>query len=114
MKTNLTEETSAMSKTIPSTVTIHFTDGTTQRFAFEAPEIEPAVIADRMEKFLARNQIVVQLPNRLLIIPIQSIKSMEVALDPAYPLRPFKFAISNARPIESSGSELEYSHGLHK
>jgi hypothetical protein len=113
MKTNLIEE-SSMSKTIPSTVTIHYMDGTTQRFAFEAPEIEPAVIADRMEKFLVRNQIVVQLSNRLLIIPIQSIKSMEFALDPAHPSRPFKFAISHARLIDSPGSELEYSHGLHK
>ena len=71
MKFNDTAGTSNMNKTIPSTVTIHFIDGMTQCFEFEAPEIDPMTFASKLEKVLARNQIHIQLVDRVLVIPIQ-------------------------------------------
>jgi hypothetical protein len=41
MQSNMQENHLTMHKTVPATVTIHFIDGTTQCFGFEAPEIDP-------------------------------------------------------------------------
>src|SRR5882724_1741654 len=99
MKFNDTAGTSNMNKTIPSTVTIHFIDGMTQCFEFEAPEIDPMTFASKLEKVLARNQIHIQLVDRVLVIPIQSIKCLEFT---PLPSKLPEFVIRNARPISAS------------
>ena len=45
MQSNMQENHLTMHKTVPATVTIHFIDGTTQCFGFEAPEIDPLTSA---------------------------------------------------------------------
>jgi|SRR6266436_2998620 len=102
MKFNDTAGTLNMNKTIPSTVTIHFIDGMTQCFEFEAPEIDPMTFASKLEKVLARNQIHIQLVDRVLVIPIQSIKCLEFTPLPPLPSKLPEFVIRNARPISAS------------
>ena len=87
-----------MHKTVPATVTIHFTDGTTQCFEFEAPEIDPMTSASRLEKFLIREQLQIHLSDRVLIIPMRSIKCMEFTPVPRLPSDIAEFMIRNARP----------------
>src|SRR6266403_4407101 len=93
-----------MNKTIPSTVTIHFIDGTTQGFEFEAPEIDPMTSATRLEKFLVREQLQIHLSDRVLVIPMRSIKCMEFTPVPRLPSNLSGFVIRNARPISASQS----------
>jgi len=98
MQSNQQEGTLTMHKTIPATITIHFTDGTTQRFEFEAPEIDPMTSASRLEKFLIREHLQIHLPDRVLVIPMRSIKCMEFTPVPHLPSDLAEFMIRNARP----------------
>ena len=102
MQSNQQEGTLTMLKTVPATVTIQFTDGTTQCFEFEAPEIDPMTSASRLEKLLVRKQLQIHLSDRVLIIPMASIKCMEFTPVPRLPPNLFEFVIRNARPISAS------------
>ena len=102
MQSNQQEGTLTMLKTVPATVTIQFTDGTTQCFEFEAPEIDPMTSASRLEKLLVRKQLQIHLSDRVLIIPMASIKCMEFTPVPRLPPSLSEFVIRNARPISAS------------
>ena len=91
-----------MHRTVPATVTIHFIDGTTQCFEFEAPEIDPITSASRLEKFLVREQIQIHLADRVLVIPMRSIKCMEFTPVPPLPPNLSEFVIRDARPASTS------------
>ena len=106
MQSDLQEGTLTLHKTVPSTVTIHFTDGTTQCFGFEAQEIDPitSASAPRLENHLVRQQIQIHLPDRVLVIPTRSIKCMEFTPVPSLPSNLSGFVIRNARPISVSQS----------
>ena len=88
--------------TIHRTVTIHFIDGTTQCFEFEAPEIDPITSAPRLEKFLVREQLQIHLADRMLVIPMRSIKCMEFTPVPHLPPNLSEFVIRDARPVSAS------------
>jgi hypothetical protein len=102
MQSNQEESTLTMHKTVPATVTIHFTNGTTQCFEFEAPEIDPLTSASRLERFLVREQLLIHLSDRVLVIPMRSIKCMEFTPVPQLPSDLSEFVIRNARPISDS------------
>ena len=102
MQSNQQEGTLTMLKTVPATVTIQFTDGTTQCFEFGAPEIDPMTSASRLEKLLVRKQLQIHLSDRVLIIPMASIKCMEFTPVPRLPPSLSEFVIRNARPISAS------------
>jgi len=106
MQSNQQEGTLTMHKTVPATVTIHFTDGTTQCFGFEAQDIDPitSASAPKLENLLVRKQIQIHLPDRVLVIPMRSIKSMEFTPVPRLPSNLSGFVIRNARPISASQS----------
>ena len=87
-----------MHKTVPATVTIHFTDGTAQCFEFDAPHINPVTAATTLEKCLVREQLLIQLSDRVLVIPMQGIKCMEFSPVPRLPSELHEFMIRNARP----------------
>jgi len=108
MQSNQQEGTLTMHKTIPATVTIHFTDGTTQRFEFEAPEIDPMTSASRLEKFLIREHLQIHLPDRVLVIPMRSIKCMEFTPVPRLPSDLAEFMIRNARPVSPGQAMNRY------
>jgi len=88
--------------TMHGTVTIHFIDGTTQCFEFEAPEFDPITSASKMEKFLVREQLQIHLADRVLVIPMQSIKCMEFTPVPHLPPHLSEFVIRDARPASAS------------
>ena len=102
MQSSQQESTLTTHKTVPATVTIHFTDGTTQCFEFEAPEIDPLTTASRLEKFLVREQLQIHLSDRVLVIPMRSIKCMEFTPVPHLPPDLAEFMIRNARLISPS------------
>src|SRR5437879_8095709 len=102
MQSNMQENHLTMHKTVPATVTIHFIDGTTQCFEFDAPEIDPLTSASRLEKFLVREQLQIHLSDRVLVIPMRSIKCMEFTPVPRLPSDLAEFMIRNARPISIS------------
>src|SRR6266850_3429506 len=102
MQSNQQEGTLTTHKTVPATVTIHFTDGTTQRFGFEAQEIDPLTSASKLEKFLIREQLQIHLSDRVLVIPMRSIKCMEFTPVPHLPSDFPEFVIRDARPIPAS------------
>jgi hypothetical protein len=108
MQSNQQEGTLTQHKTVPATVTIHFTDGTTQRFGFEAPEIDPLTSASRLEKFLVREQLQIHLSDRVLVIPMRSIKCMEFTPVPRLPWDLSEFVIRDARPISASQAMNRY------
>ena len=91
-----------MLKTVPATVTIQFKDGTTQCFEFEAPEIDPVTSASKLEKFLVREQLLIHLSDRVLVIPMQSIKCLEFTPIPNLPPELNEFVMRNARLISAS------------
>jgi hypothetical protein len=95
-------------KTFPATVTIHFIDGTTQCFGFEAPEIDPLTSAARLEKFLVREQLQIHLSDRVLVIPMRSIKCMEFTPVPRLPPDLAEFVIRDARPLSASQTRNWY------
>src|SRR6266404_241879 len=110
MQSNQEDGTLTLHKTVPATVTIHFTDGTTQCFEFEAPEIDPMTSASRLEKFLVREHLQIHLSDRVLVIPMRSIKCMEFTPVPHLPPDLREFVIRDARPI--SASEAMHWHEL--
>src|SRR5882762_102765 len=102
MQSKPEEATLTKSKSILSTLTIQFADGTTQSFEFEAPEIDPMTSASRLEKLLVRKQLQIHLSDRVLVIPMRSIKCMEFTPVPHLPPDLSEFVIRNARPISAS------------
>jgi len=100
-----------MRKTVTATVTIHYTDGTTQCFEFEAQEIDPLMSASRLEKLLVRKDLQIHLSDRVLVIPRQSIKFMEFTPVPHLPSNLSEFVIRDARAVSDNealnGNELE-------
>jgi hypothetical protein len=102
MQSNPEEATSTKSQSNLSTVTIQFTDGTTQSFEFAAPEIDPLTSASRLEKLLVRKQLQIHMSDRVLVIPMASIKCMEFTPVPRFPPNLSEFVIRNARPISAS------------
>jgi len=108
MLSNQQADTLTMHKTVPATVTIRFTDGTTQCFEFSAPGIEPRTSASRLERFLVREQLLIQLSDRVLVIPMQGIKCMEFTPVPQLPSELHEFMIHDARSI-LAGQAMEPS-----
>jgi|SRR6266850_1826748 len=102
MQSNQEDGTLTMHNTVPATVTIHFADGTTQCFEFEAPEIDPMTSAAKLEKFLVREHLQIHLSDRVLVIPMRSIKCMEFTPVPHLPSNLSEFVIRDARPISPS------------
>jgi hypothetical protein len=66
---------------VKSTLTIHFVNGSDQEFEFTRPE-ESASIAQRIQDALSANQLLLQLEDRLLVVPFQNILTVEVSPPP--------------------------------
>jgi hypothetical protein len=66
---------------VKSTLTIHFVNGSDQEFEFTRPE-ESASIAQRIQDALGANQLLLELEDRLLVVPFQNILTVEVSPPP--------------------------------
>ena len=63
-------------------VTILYTNGTKQKFEFPRQE-DTYNIAARIHEALKANQILLELEDRVLVIPFQNIQSLEIKPPPA-------------------------------
>ena len=79
-------------------LTVHYTDGTEQRFEYARAK-EDANLAALIQEALESNQLVIELQDRMLVIPMQSIKTIEISPPPA---KLPKFVIRNAMLVGSS------------
>ena len=73
-------------------LTVHYTDGTEQRFEYTRAK-EDVNLAAVIQEALKSNQLVIELQDRMLVIPMQSIKTIEVSPPPSKLPR---FVIRNA------------------
>jgi hypothetical protein len=62
--------------------TISFVDGTQLKLMWPRPEEPDARLAGMLEKILANESIAVVVEGRLMIIPVNNIKTMEVSPAP--------------------------------
>jgi hypothetical protein len=64
-----------------STLTVRFVNGTEQKFEFTRPE-ESASIAQRIQDALNANQLLLELDDRLMVVPFQNILTVEISPPP--------------------------------
>jgi len=61
---------------------IHYTNGKQQHFQFSAPEGtlgEQATLGTRLHKMLTADPIILELADKLVVIPVHNIQSMEIS-----------------------------------
>ena len=63
-------------------LTIHYVNGTKQKFEFPQQPDETLSGAARTKELLAGNQLILELEDRILIIPFQSIQAIELSPPP--------------------------------
>lgn len=88
-----------MNKNNKATLTIHFMDGTTESYEFEPLDVDPLTYGGKLDKILARNQIVIQCADRMRMIPVQSIKSFEFTVKPLHLAKLPDFVFGNAQRV---------------
>ena len=86
-----------MQKTNTGTLKIHYTDGSKMLVEYIREE-EVSSIATRIEKAIESNEVLIELEDRLLVVPLNNLKYIEIT--PAPPKLP-KFTIRHARLIEN-------------
>jgi hypothetical protein len=84
-----------MEKTNTGTLKIHYNDGSDMQVEYVRQE-EVSNIATRIAEAIESNELLIELEDKLLVIPLNNIKYIEIS--PAPPKLP-KFAIRNARLI---------------
>ncbi|MGB3264692.1 MAG: hypothetical protein WBA89_12150 [Microcoleus sp.] len=63
-------------------LTIHYTNGKQQHFEFIAPEGtvgEQATLGTRLQKMLAADPIIIELADKLVVIPVHTIQTIEIS-----------------------------------
>lgn len=63
-------------------LTVHYTDGTEQRFEYTRAK-EDVNLAAVVQEALKSSQLVIELQDKMLVIPMQSIKTIEVSPPPS-------------------------------
>ena len=63
-------------------VRITFADGKTRSFAFEPKLVDPTVLASAFQNFIDQGYINLEMDDRLVIIPLTSVQSVEIAPKP--------------------------------
>ncbi|NET40699.1 hypothetical protein [Okeania sp. SIO2B3] len=72
-----------MSKSIKFTLTVKYTNGIEQSFEF-FPELEKNMpnLASYLQKVMSSRELIIELEDRLLVIPIQNIQTIEISPPP--------------------------------
>lgn len=86
-----------MEKTIKRTLKIHYTDGSEMVVEYVREE-ETNSITTQILKAIESNKVLIELEDRLFVVPINNLKYIEII--PAPPKLP-KFTFRNARLIEN-------------
>ncbi len=86
-----------MQKTNTGILKIYYIDGSKMEFEY-VREDEVTNIATRIEKAIESNEVLIELEDRLLVVPLNNLKYIEIV--PAPPKLP-KFTIRHARLIKN-------------
>ena len=86
-----------MGNTNTAHLKICYMDGTGQQFEYARSE-EIQTLSSRIQEALKLNQLIIEVGDRVLVIPMQNLKTIEIS--PA-PKKLPNFVIRNARLIES-------------
>ena len=67
---------------------IRFTNGTERSFAFSplSESISPATIATHVQKMLDSRRLILQMDDRMIVIPFDNVESFEVVAPSSHPL----------------------------
>ncbi len=63
-------------------VRITFNNGEKRSFAFEPRQIDPATLASSFQKFFDQGYINLEMDDRVIVIPMTSVQSFEIAPKP--------------------------------
>ena len=85
-----------MEKTNTGILKIHYIDGSDMQIEYVREE-EVSNIATRIEKAIESNEVLIELEDRLLVVPLSNLKYIEIT--PA-PSKLPKFTIRHARLIQ--------------
>lgn len=85
-----------MQKTNTGILKIHYIDGSEMQVEYVREE-EVSSIATRIEKAIESDEVLIELEDRLLVVPLNNLKYIEITPPP--PKLP-KFTIRHARLIE--------------
>ena len=64
------------------TLTITFNDGTSKKYSFPRVDADPNMIGTKINELLSSNHVILELDDGIVIIPVSSIKCMEVSPKP--------------------------------
>ena len=64
------------------TATIHFNDGTSKKYSFPRVDADTNMLGTKINQFLSSNHLVFELDDGVVIIPLSSIKYIEVSPKP--------------------------------
>lgn len=64
------------------TLVIHYLDGSEQRFAIQPKQDMQANLASRLQKILSSDQFILNLEHKIIVIPVSSIKYLELSPTP--------------------------------
>ena len=60
-------------------LTVRYTNGETDCFEFDSPQEEKAVLASHIERVLTSKELMLEVGDRLLVIPMQNVQAIEVS-----------------------------------
>jgi hypothetical protein len=86
-----------MSNSNTARLKLCYMDGTEQQFEYVRPE-EVQSLSSRIQEALKLNQVLIEVDDRLLVIPMQNLKAIEIS---PVPQKLPNFVIRNARLIGS-------------
>ncbi len=88
-----------MDKNIKPIIIIQFMDGTREDYEFDEPTIDPLTFAAKLAKAVSCQEIIIQLADRLRILPKHGIKSLEFKFPSSAKMKLPDFTFCNARPV---------------
>jgi hypothetical protein len=91
-----------MDQNIKPSISIQFLDGTTESYEFDVPQIDPLTFAAKLEKAVSCHELILQLADRLRIIPKHGLKSIEFKFPPSGHTKLPEFTFCNARLISDT------------
>lgn len=80
----------------PATLTVTFTDGTVQEYAFTEAAGDDTQMASRIKHILEANCLLLDLDTSLTILPMQNIRAIEISPPPS---KLPDIALKNLKPL---------------
>jgi hypothetical protein len=84
-----------MEKTNTGILKLHYIDGTEQKFEYDRTE-EVMTVWSRIQETMKLGQVIIELEDKVMIVPIQNLKTIEIFPKPE---KLPNFAVRNGRMI---------------